>query len=40
MEALEIARERQAFEEVLKVQKAAAERQKLDDFRKQRVCTS
>jgi hypothetical protein len=40
MEALEIAREKQAFEEVLKIQKKAAEKQKLDDLRKQCVCTA
>jgi hypothetical protein len=39
MEALEIAREKQAFEEVLKVQKEATEKQRLDDLRKQCVCT-
>jgi chorismate mutase len=39
LEALEIAREKQAFEEVLKVQEKASEKEKLDDLRKQRVCT-
>jgi hypothetical protein len=39
MEALEIAREKQAYEQVLKIQKEAAEKQRLDDLRKQRVCT-
>jgi hypothetical protein len=39
MEALEIAREKQTFEQVLKVQKEAAEKQRLDDFEKKRVCT-
>jgi hypothetical protein len=39
MEALEIAREKRTFEEVLKVQKKASEKQKLDDLRKLCVCT-
>jgi hypothetical protein len=39
VEALEIAREKQAFEQVLKIQKDAAEKQRLDDLRKERVRT-
>ncbi|XP_069687390.1 cilia- and flagella-associated protein 45-like isoform X2 [Periplaneta americana] len=35
MEALEISREKQAFERVLKAQKEAAEKQRLEDLRKQ-----
>jgi hypothetical protein len=39
MEALEISREKQTFEQVLKVQKEAAEKQRLDDLEKKHVCT-
>jgi len=38
MEAQEIAREKQAFERVLKAQKEAVEKQRLDALKKQCVC--
>jgi len=37
MEAMEIAREKQAFEQVLKIRNEAAEKQRQEDLKKQRV---
>lgn len=37
MEAMEIAREKRAFEQVLKIQNEAAEKQRQDDLKKQCV---
>ena len=38
MEAMEIAREKRAFEQVLKIQKEAADKQRHEDLKKQHVC--
>ena len=37
MEAMEIAREKQAFQQVLKIQNEAAEKQRQEDRKKQHV---
>jgi hypothetical protein len=39
MESLVIAHEKQTFEEDLKAQKEAAEKQRLHDLKKKHVCT-
>jgi hypothetical protein len=39
MEALEISREKQRSEQVLKAQKETAEKQRLNDLKKKHVCT-
>lgn len=39
MEAMEISREKRAFEQVLKIQKEAAEKQRHEDLKKKHVRT-